>query len=410
MRHVLRRKDVYLDGAADTPIDPAVRREMEPYLSKSGVGNSFAIHSYGITNGIAVEKARYQIAEDIGCRPEEVFFTSGATEGNNWVIKELALAELSSKKRKKRMHIICGATEHSSVINACKQVENWGFSVTYLVGTGSDGKILGKDVRAALREDTLLVCAMAVNNETGVANDSSQIAMYAKRNGSLTLIDCTQALSEGGESLCLTKRFMYGDFFSFSAHKIYGPGGIGCLIMMKDVQKRLPPLLSGGAQERGLRAGTVNVAGVIGMAKAIDLMRHHDYRDHFAKLVSYMIDKENNSGIFELNAFPDCNSILSLNFSKSCDSDKLAEDFSAYGVAVSAGSACDSEHDETAGDFNPSHVLASIGLIEKEVRNTVRVSLTKYTTEKDIKRFLVAAHKIAAFYAKLKTQNGEARE
>lgn len=396
--------DLYLDGAANTPVDPAVLKAMRPYFSKSAVGNAHATNAHGVRNSVAIEKAREDIAACVGCKPESVLFTSGATEGNNWVIKSLSLSELHSAKRKKRLHIICGETEHDSVINACRQAAGWGMEVTFVRGTGDGGKLLAKDVKKHLRTDTLLVCAMAVNNETGVANDAEQIAMAAKRWGALTLIDCTQWMCCGGRSVNLTACFPHGDFFTFSAHKIYGPEGVGCLIALDGAKDRLQPLMSGGGQESGKRGGTSNVPGIVGMAKAVRLMVEHDYSQQFTDLMRKIVEEGERSGLYRPNVMPDSRSIISLNFAASCDSDKLAEDFGIYGVSVSAGSACDADHDETAGDFNPSHVLRSIGLPDKDIKNTIRLSLTKYTTEADIARFVRAAKKVARFYNRRKNE------
>lgn len=221
------------------------------------------------------------------------------------------------------------------------------------------------------------------------------------------MIDCTQWMCCGGKAVNLGACFPHGDFLTFSAHKIYGPEGVGCLIAENGAEKRLQPLLSGGAQESGKRGGTVNVPGVVGMAKAIALMAEHDYSQGFLSWQRMIIDACVDGGLCKLNATPDSRSIMSLNFSGLCDSDKLAEEFDAYGIAVSAGSACDAEHDESEGAFNPSHVLSSLGLGERDIRNTIRVSMTKYTTANDILRFIKAAKKIVRFYGKANGRKNE---
>lgn len=392
-----RIKEVYLDGAANAPLSHSAYKAMKPYMSGNGVGNSFATHDYGIRNMMMVERSRAEIAKILRVDADEVLFTSGATESNNWAVKSLAFGEILKEKggngKGARKHVICGATEHSSVLNACKGLEDWGFDVDFAVGTGTGGALTLDDVKKAARKDTLLICAMALNNETGVRNESDEIAEFGHKIGALTLIDCTQWMSCGGKDMEVGEIFPNGDFISFSSHKLYGPTGVGCLVALNGSKKRLKPLLVGGAQEDGLRGGTTNVAGVIGMAAAMKELRAEDHTKRFRSFVNEIIRFGYSKGGFELNAVPYHPNILSLNFGETCHSQGLAELFAMKGIAVSAGSACDAEHDNLNG-FNPSHVLKALGLSDDDIKNTIRVSFTKYTTKKDIARFLKAAEEI----------------
>lgn len=392
----MKNKEIYLDGAASTPLDPRVLKTMKPYLLPKHVGNSHAIHDFGIQNMLAIEKARTSISEILQCTSKEIFFCSGATEANNWIIKSIALHEIF-KEKNPRLHMICGASEHASVLKACQQVEKWGIQVSYVHGSGKDGTVLAKDIKALLTSKTVLVCIMAVNNETGVKNEIEAITRLTKKNKILSLIDCTQWMSCGGNDMKLINCFPQGDFFSFSAHKIYGPTGVGCLIARSDVQKYLDAFIIGGAQERGFRGGTSNTAGIVGTAKAMELLSNENLCPQFNVLFNYLVNKLCiEQKICKLNASPIHYNIVSLNFGESLHCDNLAASLAAIGMAVSAGSACDSTHIEDQGQFNPSHVLLDLGLPENEIRNTVRVSFTKYTTISDLVQFIKGINSLIA--------------
>lgn len=383
-------KNIYLDGAANTPLDPRVFRAMKPFLSKDFVGNSFAIHDFGIKAMMTIEDARMRIARVMGFDSDEIFFTSGATESNNWVLKSIALKEyLKCQKNPTdtgiKKHLIVSKIEHSSIMSTCKFLEEFGFDITYLSPNAS-GQITYNAVKKALRPDTLMVCIMAVNNETGAVNAINAIGSLVHRNGSLMFSDCTQLVSLGGSHIRLG---LYDcvDYFSFSAHKIYGPTGIGCLIARKG--SPLYQFMHGGGQESGLRAGTSNTASIVGMAKAIELMCKKEYKDHYVELYNYLLSllNKNFKGKFRLNVSNGSPNIVSINLSKilSNASVSAATQLSAVGIACSAGSACDSI---TGEEGVPSHVLVAQGLSPQSIHMTVRVSFTKYTTKRDIKIFI----------------------
>lgn len=369
-------KEIYLDGAANTPLDKKVFKQMKPYLTDKFVGNSFAIHDFGIRASQAIEYARMQVAEAVKATPEEVFFTSGATESNNWVIRSVADAQLVNGMQ--RPKIVCGATEHSSVLKACLALSTFGFNVV-VVKPKKRGSLMWTDVRKIIDNKTCLVCVMAVNNETGVNNEVDKIAQLAKKKGAITLSDCTQLMSYGGKDIELCSRYPHVDCFTFSAHKFYGPTGVGATIIRKNIE--LFPFMKGGAQEFGKRGGTSNTAGIVGLGVAIEQLHNNYYNTHFLQLFHYFFTNLEKRG--KLNVFPDHVNIISANFAEYCHTSNLASVLATYGIAVSAGSACDAEHDDITG-YNPSHVLSVLGLSEKEVRNTIRVSFTKYTTKRDI--------------------------
>lgn len=377
-------KEVFLDGASNTPIDKRVLKAMRPYLNSKFVGNSFSIHDFGTRAFLAIEDARSQVVNALKVSREEVYFTSGATEGNNWVIH--SIAEQFQTPWADRPRVICGATEHSSVLNACKYLEQKGFDVVY-IKPNNEGRITAAAVKKHLIKKTCLVCVMAVNNEIGIENEVNKICLEAKELEVPVLVDCTQALSVGGESTELGLRYPYADYFTFSAHKIYGPTGVGCLIVRKGA--KINPMLFGGAQENGKRGGTSNTAGIIGLGKAIEILNKEDYLEHFDDLFCYFSSKLCCSRAGVLNTVPDHPNIFSVNFSHSLNVENLAASLAVEGIAVSAGSACDAEHDDIEG-FNPSHVLSALGLTEKEIRNTIRISFTKYTKKKDIDRLFEA--------------------
>ena len=384
----MKKKIIYLDSAANTPLDKRVFSAMKPYLSESFMGNSHAIHPYGIKALQAIEEGRETIAKITGYNASEIYFTSGATESNNWVLKSLALHELYEEKNPK-LHMVVSAIEHASVLNTCKQIEKMGFHITY-VQPNKDGVIQPKDIRAAIRFNTLLVCVMAINNETGAKNSINAIGEIAHKNKSLMMSDCTQFLTYGGKHMCLKSIIPNVDYITFSSHKIYGPTGVGCLI----VRKRAPiySLITGGSQEQGLRGGTSNTAGIVGMCAAYKLMAENNYVGHYTSLYDYLINKLTYYNIpYKINGCVAHKNIINLNFSAFTQDSDLASTFAIYNIACSAGSACDVSQ---GGDQAPSHVLTAMKIPEQEIHNSIRVSFSKYTTKKDIDSFIEVVLKI----------------
>lgn len=394
-------KTVYLDNAANTALDKKVLKAMKPFLNSKFVGNANAIHDYGIKAAQAIAKSREIVGNSFGIDPQNIIFTSGATESNNTAIKAVCMAELYSGKPKKdqKRRIVCSAIEHSSVINVCKQMEKLGFKVDY-VQPNRSGRVDGLDVIPFITEKTLLVCEMAVNNETGSFNTHlKELFEETSQKGIYSLFDCTQYVSLGINKE--TFKTFKADFVSFSAHKINGPTGVGALLCSSQGLNCLKksPLIMGGAQEFGLRGSTSNTAGIVGLAKAVENEAKEDARPHFIMLKSRLINLLQQYEIpFQIHGGSPETSIVSLDLSQyfnDCEIESLASILTAYGVAVSAGSACDADHDETLGIFNPSHVLVAMGLTEKQIRATIRISFGKKTSLKDIDRLvtqIVQAH------------------
>ena len=381
----MKQTNVYLDNAGNTPLDPEVAKAMAPYLKAGFCGNSHSPNVCGAVADQAVDSARNKIAKAMKVKPTEVYFTSGATESNNWVIKGLALRELEKPENLRKTHIICSKIEHASVLNACHELEKLGFSVTYIDPT-IGGRVPVQRVSAALKDkETLLVCCMAVNNETGVANDVDAMARAAHKKGALMLADFTQGLLYGDGSIRIGVSFPHVDYVSFSGHKIYGPTGVGCLIRRSDAP--LSPLLSGGSQESGLRGGTHNTAGIVGLGEAVDILSHGNWEPYFNKLYNYVVDNfARELPHARLNAKPDHKNIVNICLADETSLTDLAGALSGYGVCCSAGAAC-STHDD--GD-EPSHVLTAMGVPPARAAASIRLSFSKYTLKKDINSLLRA--------------------
>lgn len=261
-----KTKLTYLDSAANTPMSKTVFRAMKPFLEFPHKGNSFAIHKEGIENFQAIDKARKTIAKKLCINEEEIYFTSGATESNNWIIISLALHELEKPIEDRRLKIILSAGEHSSVSKPCKYLEKLGFIIK-VAPLKKDGTVKISEIKKYLDNKTLLVCVMSVNNETGSKNNVDYIAKLCHRYKALILSDCTQRMS--ADNLQLGYEMPNVDYLTFSAHKFYGPTGVGCLIVRAG--SPLYPYIHGGNQESGFRGGTHNTAGIVGMAKAIEI-------------------------------------------------------------------------------------------------------------------------------------------
>lgn len=385
-------KSIYLDGAANTPLDKNVLKAMSPYLSKKFMGNSFAINSFGIRAMEAVESSRSTIAQCLKVKPEEVYFTSGATEANNMVIKGLCLEALRTKSKKNK--IVISAVEHSSIVSACREMEKLGIEVVTLPA-GKNGFPTLSQVKKTVDEKTLLVCIMVVNNETGVLADQlvQCVSRLGKHVGFYTLCDCTQVFTVGGMSVEVGKMFPSVDYFTFSAHKFYGPTGVGCLVARSDVP--VFPLVSGGAQEQGKRGGTSNTAGIVGMAAALKKM--HEECDYdklyytlYMRLMKGLNDLQNQYGmVFKDNITLQRRhfNIVSLQWKNLKEGVSFIDLALSAGLECSAGSACDA-NSSGISDAKPSHVLVAMGLDTKAINRTIRISFTKYTTSQDIKEII----------------------
>ncbi len=361
---------IYLDYASTTPTDPHVIEAMAPFFFEH-FGNASSPHKYGRDARKAVEESREILANFVGALPIEVIFTASATESNNHAI--LSSARLSTKK-----HIVASAIEHHSILEPLHRLEGEGFQVTFLKSR-SDGIIHFDDVAAAIQPDTFLVCLQHANNEIGTIQPVEAVGQLCRQKGIYFLVDATQTIGH----ILVDVKTMNCDFLSLSAHKFYGPSGVGALYARKGIE--LPALLSGGDQERGRRAGTHNTPGIVGLGKAIMLAQHQmkEAAVREAKLRDQVI-----AGVLEipgaqLNGSAQERLPNNAHFSfENIDGETLVSALDMAGIAVSMGSAC------TWGQLQPSHVLKAIGLSDRMALGSLRVTVGRWTTEADINYFL----------------------
>ncbi len=363
----------YLDNAATTAVSPEVLTAMLPYFTEC-YGNPSSIHSTGRDAHKAVDAARRQVAAAINADPAEIYFTAGGSESDNWAIKGTAFA-----KRDKGNHIITTAIEHHAVLHTCQWLEKQGFEVTYLP-VDENGLVSVEDVEKAITDKTILISVMAANNEIGTIEPIAEIGALARSKGILFHTDAVQAVG----AIPLDVRAMNIDMLSMSGHKFHGPKGIGALYIRKGV--RLDTLIAGGAQERGKRAGTENLPGIVGIGKAIEIATR-DMEANAARMTR-LRDKLI-AGILEsipdvrLNGHPTRRLPNNVNVSvRYIEGEALLLRLDLAGIAGSSGSAC------TSGSLDPSHVLLAIGLPHEIAHGSLRLTLGTDTTEADIDEVL----------------------
>ena len=367
-------KPIYLDYAATTPVAPEVASSMMLYLTADGIfaNPSSVQHCFGQQAELAVENARKSMAELLHCKVKELVFTSGATEANNLAIKGVAYS-----RKAQGNHIITSATEHKSVLDTCKYLEKEGFQVTYL-RPNSDGLLNLKELESAIIEKTILISIMHVNNETGVIQDIQGIGNIAKERNILFHVDAAQ--SAGKIAIDLSELPI--DLLSLSAHKFYGPKGIGCLFIRNRAKMHLQAITHGGGQEYSLRPGTLATHQIAGMAKAFELANESLNEDaqHMATLRHTFLNQLNSLGGVTLNAGQESviPNILNISFDD-VSSDALIIALRNK-VAISSGSACNS------GTVETSYVLRAMGIEGERLYSAVRLSLGRYTTEQEIKQ------------------------
>ena len=362
---------VHLDNNATTPVDPKVLEAMLPYFTQHFGNAASRSHAYGWEAEEAVDYARGQVAKLINSEPKEIIFTSGATESDNLAIKGVFESYAS-----KGNHIITCVTEHKAVLDTCKHVEKLGAEVTYLP-VQSDGLIDLKELETAIKPTTVLIAIMYANNETGVIQPVKEISAIAKRKGVLFFSDATQAVGKIPVNVIEDGI----DLMAFSAHKIYGPKGVGALyVRRKNPRVRIIAQMDGGGHEKGMRSGTLNVPGIVGLGQACEICRLNMNED--AKRIKILRDKLEND-LLQLeetqlngnkeNRLPH---VLNISF-KYVESEGLMLACNKN-IAVSSGSAC------TSASIEPSHVLKAMGLDDDLAHNTLRFSLGRFTTEEEI--------------------------
>ena len=360
---------IYLDNNATTKTDEEVVKAMMPYLLEN-YGNPSSIYKIGRENRKAIEEARETVAQILNCEPNEIYFTSGGSESDNTAIRGIAYSYI-----KKGKHIITSKIEHPAVLETCKQLEKEGFEVTY-IGVNENGIIDLEELKKAIKPTTTLITIMYANNEIGTLQPIKEIGEIAKENKIIFHTDAVQAVG----NIKIDVKELNIDSLSLSGHKFYGPKGIGALYVKKGVQ--FNKLINGGHQERNKRAGTENVAGIVGLAKAMELAysnldEHNkkikELRDYYVSQVKEKIPYIKINGDME-KRLPG-NSNISFRF---IEGESLLLNLDLKGICASSGSAC------TSGSLDPSHVLLAIGLPHEIAHGSLRISIGKYNTKEEI--------------------------
>ncbi|WP_019518848.1 IscS subfamily cysteine desulfurase [Faucicola boevrei] len=367
---------IYLDYAATTPIDEKVAQKMMQYMTFDGIfGNPASrSHAFGWQAEEAVENARGQVADLINADPREIVFTSGATESNNLAIK--GVAQFYSGKGK---HIVTSKIEHKAVLDTCRELETQGFEITYIEPTEKTGLITLEQVQNAVREDTILVSLMMVNNELGTLTDVTSIGEFLREKGIIFHVDAAQAAGKTPIDL----ETMKIDLMSFSGHKIYGPKGIGALYVRRKPRIRVKAQTHGGGHERGMRSGTLATHQIVGMGEAFAVAKERMTEDEarIAKLRQKLWDGLKDLEEVYLNGDLEHSipNIVNISFNY-VEGESMM--MSLKDLAVSSGSAC------TSATLEPSYVLRAIGLTDELAHSSIRFSLGRYTTEADIDRVI----------------------
>ncbi|MCM1282511.1 MAG: cysteine desulfurase [Muribaculaceae bacterium] len=372
---------IYMDHAATTEMLPQVRAAMEPYM-KEEFGNASTGYGLGAKSREAVEEARAEIAKIIEASPEEIYFTSGGSESDNWAIKNIA----GARKHKGR-HIITSKIEHHAVLRSCQYLEQLGYAVTYL-DVDDFGMVSLEALKESIREDTTLITIMAGNNEIGTLEPIGEIGALARKHEIVFHTDAVQVVGQ----IPLSAARLPVDLLSASGHKFHGPKGVGFLYVKAD--QDLPSFIHGGSQERGKRAGTENVAGIVGMAEALKIAasemrftraRLIRLRNYFCERVLHEI-----SGV-RLNGHPHRRLPGNVNFSiEGVDATSLLVLLEEYGICASAGSACNT------GETRVSHVIEAIRVPENFAAGSVRFTMGRDTTRDEVNAVVHALEKSVA--------------
>lgn len=366
-------KTIYLDHAATTYVKPEVFDAMKPYFCEH-FGNASSIYSIGRESKKAVEEAREKVAKAIGAQPREIYFTGSGSEADNWALKGIAAAY-----KKKGNHIITSLIEHPAILNTCKYLEGEGFEVTYLP-VDEDGLIAVEDVRNSIKESTILISIMFANNEIGTIQQIEEIGAIAREKGVLFHTDAVQAVG----NIPIDVEKLNVDLLSLSAHKFYGPKGIGALYIKKGV--KIASLIHGGQQERGKRASTENIPSIVGLGKAIELATKN-MEEYNNKIIS--LREKTIEGLMakvpyiKLNGHRTQRLPGNVNISfQFIEGESLLLMLDMKGICGSSGSACSS------GSLDPSHVLLAVGLSHEIAHGSLRLSFGDENTEEDVECLL----------------------
>ena len=360
---------IYADNAATTALSPEVLQDMMPYLT-TVYGNPSSMYSIGSEAQKAVELARVDVAEAINALPREIFFTSGGSESDNWAIKGVARA----LKAKGKNHIITSAFEHHAVLHTCDALKKEGFEIT-LLDVHSDGLVRPEELEAAIKDTTALVSIMYANNEIGTIQPIEELGAVCRRHGVLFHTDAVQAM--GNVPIDVKKQNI--DLLSMTAHKLHGPKGCGALYIRQGVRPQI--LIDGGAQERGMRAGTENVAGIVGLASAVKRAKAtmEQRTERLTGLRNRLIDSLSKIERSRLNGDREKRLPGHINMCfEGIEGEALLLRLDLMGICASSGSAC------TSGSLDPSHVLLAIGLPHEIAHGSLRLSFSDETTEEDI--------------------------
>ncbi len=362
-------KRIYMDHSATTPVAPEVLEAMMPYFSEK-FGNASSLHSFGLEAKEALEESREKVAGLLGAKPEEIIFTSGGTESDN-----LALKGIARKNQKSGKHIITTRVEHPAILECCRRLEKEGFEVTYLPVT-NEGLVEIATLESAIRSDTILISVMHANNEVGTIQPLEEIGRLAAEKDIYLHTDAVQSVGK----IPTDVNKLGVDLLSLSAHKLYGPKGVGALYIRKGT--RLESIIQGGGHERGLRSGTENIAGIVGLARAAELGRETmsteterltRLRDRLAELVLLKVKESWINGTMKMR-LPG-----NLNFGfKYVEGESLLLFLDSIGINVSTGSACSSHK------LEPSHVLLSLGLKPEECHGSLRITLGRSNTMEEV--------------------------
>jgi cysteine desulfurase len=368
-------KTIYFDNAATTKTDEKVVKEMLPYFTEK-YGNASSVHMAGQEAKAALELSRKTIAKAINAKSHEIYFTSGGTESNNLALKGLFFSNYPEKN-----HIITTKIEHDCVLNSCKWLEKQGAKITFL-NVDKDGFVNLEELKKAITEKTILVSVIHGNNEIGTIQDLEKIGKICKEKNVLFHTDACQSFTK--TELDVKKQNI--DLVTLNSHKIHGPKGVGALYIREGI--KITPIMHGGGHERKIRSGTENIPGIVGFAKAVDIANKKDI-EHMTKLRNKIIEGILKIPNTRLNGDKEkrlCNNI-NISF-RNIEGESIGGYLETYSIFISTGSACASH------SLEPSHVLLSLGLSPLEANSSVRISISKYTTEQEVEYFLEKIKKI----------------